>query len=201
MRNRRAFAASGLCLLAACATAPPPEKKEPPPPPKPVTGLTAVFRCYQMARQWAPDALPLRVQSVNLESVKGEDGKAGAWRSTFYSAAKGRKKDFTWSAIEGEGFHKDVFALQEESFTPSRQIQPFRIEALRTDTDKAWDVAAKKSAEYIKKNPGKSIFYLAEWTDRFPNPSWRVVWGDTISQSGYSIFVDTATGEYLQTGR
>jgi len=200
MLDRRAFAGGAVALTVGCST-PPPEKKEPPPPPKPVTGLTAVFRSYQMARQWAPDALPLRVQSINLESVKSEDGKAGAWRSTFYSQAKGRKKDFTWSAIEGEGFHKDVFALQEESFTPSRQIQPFRIEALRTDTDKAWDVASKKSGEYMKKFPSMPVFYLAEWTDRFPNPSWRVVWGETISQSGYSIFVDTATGEFLQTGR
>ena len=59
----------------------------------------------------------------------------------------------------------------------------------------------KKGADYAKKNPDKTITFLLEQTDRFPNPAWRVVWGETVGSSSYSIFVDATTGEYLRTVR
>lgn len=188
-------------LLAGCASKPPAEPKKVEPP-KPVTGLTGVFRMYQMARTWAPDAMPLRAQSVNIPDPKSEGGKAGVWVATFVSESRGKQRNFSWSAVEGEGYHKDVFAQQEQAWAgPTRAARPFRIEALKTDTDKAWDVAVSKSADYMKKNPDMPVFFVAEWTDRYPNPTWRVVWGESISKSSYSIYVDTTSGQYVATGR
>ena len=203
MHLRRFAPLAALLILASCSSSPGPEtKKKPVEPPKPVSGLSAIFKMYQVARTWAPDAMPYKMQSVNLESVKSEDGKAGAWTATFVSESRRKQRSYSFSAIEGEGFHKDVFAQQEESFmgaTP--QARPFRIEALRADTTKAYEVAVKKSVEYMKKNPGMTTFITLDYGDRFPNPAWRVLWGQSVSTSGYSIFVDTVTGEFLQTGR
>ena len=108
---------------------------------------------------------------------------------------------YTYSTVEGD-FHKDAFAGHEESWSgDTRQSQSFRIEALKTDTDKAWDLAVSKSEKYMKANPDMPVFIQVEKTDRFPDPAWRIIWGESVSKSSYSIFVDTATGVYLSTGR
>jgi hypothetical protein len=195
----RAVATAALVLLVGCSTPPPPPKKEVPA--KPATGLSGVFKAYQMARaSWAQDAMPLKAHSINLETVKSENGKAGVWSVTFYSESRGKSRTYTWSAVEGEGFHKDVFAQQEEGFTPSRQARPFRIEALKSDTDKAWEVAVKKVEDVIKKSPNLPAFFVLETSDRFPDPYWRVVWGESISSSNFSVFVNTTNGEFLMKG-
>ncbi len=62
-----------------------------------------------------------------------------------------------------------------------------------------YKTALKKSAEYVKKNPGMPINFQLELTPRFTNPCWRVIWGESISRSNYSIIVDASTGEYKQT--
>lgn len=194
---------TAILAIAGCTSNPPqPVEKKAPEPPKPVTGLSAIYRMYQLARTWAPDAMLLNSQSVNLPSPKSEGGKAGAWTATFVSESRRKSRPYSFSTIEGDGFHKDVFAMQEQDWSgPTRQSMPFRMEALKTDSEKTWEIAASKSAEYMKKNPNENIFFVVEKTDRFPNPVWRVVWGESISKSGYSIFVDTALGTYLQTGR
>ncbi len=199
----RALALAAAVWLAGCSTAPPPATaKKTPEPPKPLTGLSAVFRMYQLARTWAPDAMPLTAQSYNLSSVKREGGKAGAWTATFVSESRGKSRAYSWSAVEGDGFKEGVFAQQENSWTgPTGQARPFRMEALKKDTEAAWEVAAGKSEAFLRNNPDEPVFFLVEYTSRFPNPTWRVIWGESVSRSGYSIFVDTVTGSYLQTGR
>ena len=76
---------------------------------------------------------------------------------------------YTWSAIESEGnLHKGVFGGSEESYSPSRQQQPFVAAAVRTDSDEAYESAVKKSADFLKKNPNMSI---ASVTTRPLNPN------------------------------
>jgi hypothetical protein len=74
-------------------------------------------------------------------------------------------------------------------------------QALRTDSDEAFAEAARVSADYLKKNPKTAVLFLLESTPRFPNPTWRVLWGKTIGTSDYSVFVDASTGKPLQTVR
>ena len=45
------------------------------------------------------------------------------------------------------------------------------------------------------------VTFLLEFTKRFPNPAWRVIWGESVGTSDFSIFVDATTGEYLETMR
>lgn len=196
--TKHAYAAFSLFLslaLFSCSTPTATTPKEPEKPASPLTGRQAFQQMYPMARTWATDAQPVQLQSINLPQVKSVDGKAGAWTAEFYSASRGRSKMYSWSAVEAEGnLHKGVFAGPDES---SRPKQVFEIAAIRTDSEEAYKIAADKSAEYMKKNPDQPIFFVLEMTNRFPDLAWRVVWGESIAASSYSVFVDASTGKFL----
>lgn len=189
-----------MLLLSACSEAPKTtEQKQPPKPPEALTGRQAFQRIYPQARGWAPDAQPLEIRSVRLAQVEAEPGKAGAWQVVFVSASRGKAKTYTYSAVESEGnLHEGVFGGIEEDYTGRGDSSPFEITAIKVDSDEAYKTAAAKSAEYIKKNPNKPVMFLMEQTRRFPDVTWRVIWGDSVSTSDYSVFVDGSTGKLLQ---
>jgi hypothetical protein len=192
-----------ILLLSACSEAPKTAetKKEPPKPPQPITGLGAFYEMYKPARIWAKDLEGVKLNSANLPDVKSTPGKAGGWQATFVSPSLRETRSFSFSAIEGPATRKGVTAGPSSSWTPKPTSKSFPMSAIKIDSDKALEVAMKKGADYAKKNPDKTITFLLEQTDRFPNPAWRVVWGETVGSSNYSIFVDATTGEYLRTVR
>ncbi len=195
-----------VLLLAGCSPAPKPaaqKAKEPEKPADPITGQKAFYQMYGMARQWAPDVQVLRVRSIPISEVKSAAGASGAWEATFVSQSRGRARSYTCSVVESAGnLHKGVFAGLEEGWSgPRGQAKPFLVAAVKTDTDKAYEIALKKGADYAKKNPEMPISFILEWTPQFPDPAWRVIWGDSVASSNFSIFVDAVTGEYLQTMR
>ena len=198
---KRARLVMPLVLLFTACSEPPKtvEKKAPEKPPEPLTGRQAFQQMYPSARGWAPDALPLEVRSINLSAVKPEKGKAGAWQAIFVSATKGKSRAYTYSAVEAEGnLHEGVFAGIEQDYSGRGASTPFPISALKIDSDQAYDTAAEKSQDYIKKNPNKTITYLLEQNKRFPDVSWRVIWGESVSSSDYSVFIDGTTGALLE---
>lgn len=189
-------------LLSACSEAPKPAEttKAPEKPPEPLTGRQAFQMMYPQARGWAPDAQPLELRSINLSQVKPEKGKAGGWQAIFVSPSLGKSRAYTYSAVEAEGnLHQGVFAGIAEDYAVGRgATSPFLPAALKIDSDEAYDTAASKSKDYIKKNPNKVISYLLEQNKRFPDPTWRVIWGESVSSSDYSVFVDATTGMLLE---
>jgi hypothetical protein len=189
-------------LLTGCSgpTATTVEKKAPEKP-EPVTGQSALWKMYQVARTWAPDAQVLKMGSIPMPQVDAVPGKAGAWEATFVSATKSKSRSWTFSVIEGEGnLHKGVFAGLEEGWTGARgQQEPFVAIAVKKDTDEALTIARTKSAEYDKKNPNKPISFLLEKTKKFPDPYWRVIWGESLGTSSFSVVVDASTGDYKET--
>jgi hypothetical protein len=190
-----------VIILSACSDAPKTEPaKQPAKPPEALTGRQAFQRVYPQARGWAPDAQLLQLRSINLTQVKSENGKAGAWQAILVSASRGKARTYSYSAVEAEGnLHEGVFAGNEEDYTPNAQATPFDIAALKVDSDQAYETAAKKIQDYVKKNPAKAVVFLLEQTKRFPDPAWRVIWGDSLSTSEYSVFVDATQGTYLAT--
>lgn len=192
-----------LLVLAGCSEAPQKTetKKEPPKPPEPVTGLSAFYEMYKPARNWAKDLEGLKLTSANLTDVKSEPGKAGGWQAVFASPSLRESRSFSFSAIEGPTTRKGVSIGPSSSWAPKPNSKSFPMSAVKIDSDKAYEVALKKGADYAKKNPDTPITFLLEQTDRFPNPAWRVIWGETVGSSNYSIFVDATTGEYLRTVR
>jgi hypothetical protein len=191
-----------VLLLSACSEAPKTAEtsKAPEKPPEPLTGRQAFQMMYPQARGWAPDAQPLELRSINLAQVMPEKGKAGGWQAIFVSASLGKSRTYTYSAVEAEGnLHQGVFAGIAEDYAAGRgNSSPFLPAALKIDSDQAYDTAAEKSQDYIKKNPGKVILYLLEQNKRFPDPTWRVIWGESVSSSDYSVFVDATTGMLLE---
>ena len=191
-----------VLLLSACSegTKTSEKSKVPEKPPEPVTGRRAFQMMYPQARAWAPDAQPLELRSIHLSQVKPERGKAGGWQAIFVSPSLGKSRAYTYSAVEAEGnLHQGVFAGIAEDYAVGRgSTSPFLIAALKIDSDQAYAAAAEKSQDYIKKNPNKTISYLMEQNRRFPEPSWRVIWGESVSSSDYSVFVDATTGMFLE---
>jgi hypothetical protein len=194
-----------LCLymtLAACSDPPKQAAKTPEPekPPEPVTGLTAFHRMFMTARTWAADVQGVSMRNIPLEQVKAEPGTSGAWEATFVSASKGQAKTFTYSVVEAGGnLHKDVFAGLAENWTgPRGQQQVWPIQALKKDSTTAWEVALEHSKDYAAKNKDKPISFLLEQTPRHPELVWRVIWGESVARSNYSVLVGASSGNYLE---
>jgi len=195
-----------LLFLTGCGDSPPPsavKNAEPVKPPEPVTGLTAMYQMYNMARQWAPDIEVLRVRSIRLAEVESKDGKSGAWEATFVSPSRSKARMYTYSVVEAQGnLHQGVFGQLEEGYSgPRGQERPFPITVVRTDTDKAYATAMKKGDYYAKEHPDMPILFQLELNAQQTDPTWRVVWGESVATSGFSILVNSATGEYAQALR
>ena len=208
MSSRLLLTIVSAIVLSSCADAPQKAvQKAPAPPPEPVTGSSAFFQMYTAARGWASDLQSIRMTSINLPEVKKVLGKAAAWQATFVSPERHSARTYTYSVIESAGnLHKGVFAGLEEGWSgPRGPAKPFVIQALKKDSDAAYETAmkkGKKAAEYSKANPDKNISFLLEQNIKFPNHlTWRVIWGDSVGTSNYSVYVDASTGEYLETMR
>jgi hypothetical protein len=198
-----AMATASLLVVAGCSEAPQQAEKKETTPPQPVKGRSALYQMFNAARGWAPDVQVLRLRSIEMREVKPDRGKAAVWEAYFVSPQLSHGRSYTYSVIEAEGnLHKGVFAGLEESWSgPRGPVTPFLIAAVKTDSNEVYETALKKGAEYDKKNPDKPISFLLEKSDRFPNPAWRVIWGESAGTSNFSIFVDASTGTYLQTMR
>ena len=197
------FNIASLIALTSCSETPAPTaKKEAEKPPEPVTGQSALFKMYQVARSIAPDLAVLKMNSMILAEVPDVPrGKAAAWEATFVSPQLGRSKSFTYSIIdlEAQNLHKGVFGGLEEGWAgPSGNNTPFLMAAIKVDTPEAYEVALKQAGDYDKKNPGKPIILLLEKVPKYPNPVWRVVWGESVGTSNFSIYVDATTGEFKE---
>ena len=177
-------------------------KKEAEKPPEPVTGQSAVFKMYQVARSWASDAQVLKVNSILLSEVPDVPrGKAAAWQANFVDPSGSRARSYTYSIVEAQAnLHKGVFAGLEESWSgPHGNTAPFVMAAIKVDTDAALETAMKEGgADYDKKNPGKPITFLLEKVAKYPDPVWRVIWGESVGTSNFSVYVDASTGEFKE---
>ncbi len=193
-----------LLVLAGCSQAPPP-KKEPPKPPEPVTGQSAIFQTYQVARMWAPDAKLLKLESGNIPEAPPQEGKYGFWRATYVSESKKARREYTWAAADSEGgIIKGVRAGADSGYLPNPRIIPMAIQEVKIDTPKALEAAMaeveKDSSmkKVLADNRDLPIHYLLEWVAPDVKPAWRVIFGPSVSQSKFSIFVDAYTGKFLR---
>src|SRR5215468_5996278 len=88
-----------VLLFAGCSEGPQAATKKSPKPAEPVTGQTALYRMYQVARSWAPDAQVLKMNSIHLTEVPAVRGQAGAWQAEFTSAGKNAQRTYTYSVV------------------------------------------------------------------------------------------------------
>jgi hypothetical protein len=202
--NKFSVLAVGIAslLLASCSEQPQTvAKKEPAKPVEPVSGQSALYKMYQVARaSWSGDARVLKMNSIHVPDVPQVPGKAGAWQAAFTSEKLGRARTYTYYVVEGEGNqHQGVYGLGEESWSGAQGANSsFDIREVSTDSTAAYKTALEKAGDYDKKNPGMSISFLLEKTAKFPTPAWRVVWGESVGTSNFSVYVDASQGKFLE---
>jgi len=205
MKSFALFSGCALLLLVGCSSDAPTaaEKKAEEKPAEPLTGRQALQQMFIAARAWAPDIQPIKLNSILLPELKAEPGKAAAWQATFVATSLGKARSYTYSSVESEGnLHKGVFAGLDQSWSgPSLTSKPFLMASVKIDSDDAYKASLKKGAEYDKKNPGMPINFLLEANTKFPDTTWRVIWGESVGTSSFSVFVDASTGLYLETMR
>lgn len=189
-------------MLTSCSEPPPATVKKEPEKIEPASGQSALFKMYQTARAaWSADAEVLKMNSIHLPEVPTVPGKAGAWEAAFTSARLGRARSYTYSVIEGQGnLHKGVFGGPEEGWSgPTGITSTFPFIAVKIDTDAAYQTAlAHGGADYDKQTPGKTITVLLEKTNKHPDPVWRIVWGESVGTSNFSVLVDATVGDFLE---
>jgi hypothetical protein len=198
------FLAVGLYSLLSIGCSEPPKpvaKKEPEKPAEAVSGQSALYKMYQVARaSWSGDAQVLKLNSIHVADVPADIGKAGAWQATFTSASQGKAHTVTYSVVEQEGnLHKGVFSLGDEAWSGRQGVNTaFDIRAASIDSSAAYKTADAKAADYDKQHPGMPISFQLEKISQFPNPVWRVIWGESVGTSSFSIYVDASTGAFLE---
>ena len=197
---RLAFPAVLLFLVSCSSEAP--KKKAEKKAGDPVAARLAFHQTFLTARTWAQDLQVLRVRSIPMEGIKTEPGKAAVWEVTFVSAAKAKARRYTYSVVETPSIHEGVYGgLDEDWRGRDGQATAFLPAAFKVDSTDAWEKAAAQSKEYMAKNPDVPVTFLLEKTERHPDPTWRVIWGTSVSTSGHSIFVDATTGEFVEKAR
>jgi len=190
-------------VLGGCSsttTTAPPVKKEVLPP-EPVSGQKAVFEMYKAARQWAGDAQLISMENINLDEVKPEPGKYGAWRATFVSVSKKLTRDFSYGVIESLPIRQGTYSTNELTYAPRTQVRIFPILQVKTDTPEVLETAKKQAKDLLAKDPDIPIQFRLEWSGSTPRPAWRVIFGEGLSQSKGSVFVDCETGDFMRKMR
>lgn len=194
--------AASLILSGCSSTSPTAKKtKAPPPPPELVGGQSAAYMMFQAARQWSQDVQMFSMESIDLDSLRGKEGKFAAWRASFVSPSRGRIKTFAYSVIDAQGIRSGVSNEPDQPFMKRAQQTPFYIQAIKTDSPDALKAALtdKQIKDMADKNPDSPLYFLIEATAQSQmSPAWRVVWGPTIAQSTGSAYVLAETGKFLK---
>jgi hypothetical protein len=196
-------AAAVFALLAGCSSeAPKDAAKKVAKPIVAVSGQTALFEMYKTARAWNGDASILRLENLDIPEAKPEPGKYGAWRATFVSFQKQRKREFTYSVAESSaGVHQGVFPGDESAYMANMQNRNFSIADVKIDTMEALEVAKQQKdiAEFAAKHADLPVQFVLEWNMQLcPVAAWRVYWGSSISASEGSVFVDASNGKFIK---
>jgi hypothetical protein len=191
---------SALIGIGCSESAPPAAKKEPEPPAEAISGESALYKMYQAARaSWSPDAKVLKLNSIHVADVPETPGKTGAWQATFTSDKLGKSRTYTYSVVEQEGtLHKGVYGIGDEAWSGRSGANiAFDIRSASVDSTTAYKTADEQAKDYDQKHPGMAISFLLEQTPQFTTPAWRVIWGDSVGTSAFSVYVDASQGKFL----
>jgi hypothetical protein len=193
-----------LLFMTACSSAPP-APKAPKKAPEPVTGQSGIFQMYLVAKTWAPDAMLLKLENGNIPETAPQPGKSGLWRATFVSQTKKVKRDYQFAAADSDGgIIKGARAGSESMYALNPQVHPFAIQEVKADTPVALEAAMdevekdKDMKKVLAENKDLPVQFLLEWTGTAAKPTWRVIYGPSISASKFSIFIDANTGKYVK---
>jgi len=197
MTRREVLAISSGLLLQSCSdetpAAKPVEK-----PPEPVSGLHALYQMYTYARTWAQDLRVIRLSNRDIPEVKALPGKSAVWQAVFASRVMGKARPYTLSVYEASAtLRKGIFP--DAAVPLSGDTLSVAVGEAKTDSDAAWEIARSHGQQYADEHPEMPISYLLESDRQSHAPVWRVIWGESVATSSFSILVDAAAGTYIRT--
>jgi hypothetical protein len=188
--------AAACSLLVSCSEPTLPKKVEKPP--EPVTGRHALQQMFVAAHTWAQDLQIANMTSMHFTQVKDAPGKAGGWQVTFVSPSLQQSRTYTWAAAEiSTSIHEGTRDEQPQAWSGSGKTFPF--DAVKIDSDEAYQTAITKDAKYAGEHPGMVITYQLTLNQQVPDAVWRIVWGENVATSSDSVLVDASTGQYMGT--
>jgi hypothetical protein len=198
--------ACSALLTTGCSDAPAPAKKAAvKKAPTPVTGQSGLFQTFQLARRWAPDAQIMKAENGNLAEAPSADGKCGLWRVTYVSETQKLKREFYYAVATSDGgVVEGARPGTETGYAPSPRIHIFPIADVRIDTPVALETANKEVAKdkamskILAEDKNLPVQFELESSGNEAKPTWRVIYGATISQSKFSILVDAKTGAFIK---
>ncbi|MCU1309924.1 MAG: hypothetical protein JWO20_1049 [Candidatus Angelobacter sp.] len=162
------------------------------------TGRAAFQKLYASAHIWAPDAQPLALESIPRPG-DGE-GRAAVWTAKFASASKRSIRSFTWSGATGEDAPEaGISPGRIDDYSPENaSTQPFSLNFLKIDSDKAFEIAQKHGGKAVlKKNPDLPVKYALEWDRQHNRLLWRLIYGGAENDAKLKLLVNGATGEFV----
>ena len=164
------------------------------------SGRFALQKMIPPAHLWAGDAQPVNMKSNAGKDNLGHDGKAAFWQAVFVSPSKQQADAFTWSGLVGKDAPpQGVDHGAAEAYSPSnRSMQPFDLNFLKVDSDKAFAVAQEHGGkQLLAKNPNQEVIYLLDWSGSENLLRWHVIYGSSINNAQLSVTVNAATGEFI----
>ncbi|MBZ5525211.1 MAG: hypothetical protein LAP21_23540 [Acidobacteriia bacterium] len=190
---------AALVLLAGCDSSPKAATKSAPTTTL-ETGRFALQKILGAARLWAADAQPVRLESQAMKGSNGHDGRSGFWRASFASRQGLKAQPFTWSGMSGpDAPPRGIDHGASDTFNPAnRSTQPFDLNYLRIDSDKAFDVAQEHGGkELLEKSPETEVKYLLDWDAHAGELKWHVIYGGNEGLARLSVVVDASTGQFV----
>lgn len=162
------------------------------------TGRFALQKMIPPAHLWAEDAKP-----VSMKSTAGKEnlgGKSAFWQAVFVSASKQQSEGFTWSGLVGKDAPpQGVDHGVPDSYNASnRTMQPFDLNFLKVDSDKAFEVAQEHGGkQLLAKNPNQEVLYILDWSGSEGVLRWHVIYGSSANNAQLTVIVNASNGEFI----
>lgn len=183
----------------AAKPAPPPSTE-----PMPYTGQEAFNRMMGLALKWSPDAQPARLESVLTPEANGQNGKSTVWRGYFASPSRRATKTIVCSGSRRPD--APPFGVSTEG-----NDGPYNAEAanlaflpllVKTDTDKAFEIAQQHGGEAIvKKDAQQPITYVLLKDKKQNVPVWYVIYGASEKDRKGIGVINATTSAFVSAGK
>ena len=192
-------------ILVACGSAPTSSNPAPAPVaekkhPVLYTAKSCFSQMAGAAARWAPDAMPVHLESaLNAEST-GLAGKSTIWRAMYASPSRGTWRSFTCSGSRlNDEPAMGVTGTVESASSPEMSRSMFQSLLLIVDSDKAFATAQENGGSGIlKKNPEQPVLYALDWDAKNRELVWSVMYGTSHNDSKGIGLVDATSGKFLR---
>jgi hypothetical protein len=88
----------------------------------------------------------------------------------------------------------------EDAYNPNnRSSRTFDLNFLKSDTDKAFEVAQQHGGkQLLEKEPKTQVLYLLDWDSQSGQLRWHVIYGGSESMSKLTVLVDASSGNFIR---